>query len=346
MVKAKTRRKNKMKHTTLVPYSLFLIPFLFVGCDYVERRATDVERADKLYQAAMAEYAAGRLDKSIEAFEKVLKANPGNGSARFQLACLLQDHRKDSLGALCNYREYTALTPNGDKVKIAADRSAACERQLATVLIRKYDLGGTVAQDEANARLQADKAKLEKELDATKKEMEKLQVDFAALRRENERVRRMVMAGASDDAGSEEVKVKSEEVRTDSVSKGGVVAGKRQMPALPDEKDLLEEDDVGMDRVKMSSDIDNLIAEEKEETSQAAPFGKTVKPVEVKKAVPQAPPHEPRPKTYVVQEGDTLFKLAVRFYGLRSAWTHIRDANKATVSSDGRIKAGQTLKFP
>jgi len=326
-----------MKQSALIPFSFLL--FTFFGCDYVERRATDAERADKLYQAAMAEYAAGRLDKSIEAFEKVLKANPGNASARFQLACLLQDHRKDPLGALCNYREYAALTPNGDKVKIATDRSAACERQLATVLIKKYDLGGTVAQDEANARLQADKTKLEKELDATKKEMEKLQADFAALRRENERVRRMVMAGASDDAS--EVRSNKEEGRSVDVA-----AGKRQMPALPDEKELLEEDNVGSDRIKLSSDIDNLIAEEKEETSQSAPFGKTVKPVEVKKAVPQEPPHEPRPNTYVVQEGDTLFKLAVRFYGRRSAWTYIRDANKATVSSDGRIKAGQTLRFP
>lgn len=305
--------------------SSFLIALLAVaGCDYVDRRATDGERAGKLYQAAMEEYAAGRLDKSIAAFEKVIKSNPGNASARFQLACLLQDHRKDFLGALCNYHEYIALFPNGDKVKIAQERSAACERQLATVLIRKYDLGGSVAQDEANARLQGDKAKLETALEASKKDVDKLQVEIAALRRENDRVRRMVLAGASDDAASA-----------------------RKTPDMPDEKDLLEEDDAGVDRIKLSSDIANLIAEEKDETGQTAPFGKTVrKPETPKEAPPQEPPHEPRPKTYVVQEGDTLFKLAVRFYGRRSAWTVIRDANKATVSSDGRIKAGQTLRLP
>jgi len=58
------------------------------------------------------------------------------------------------------------------------------------------------------------------------------------------------------------------------------------------------------------------------------------------------PPHEERPATYVVEEGDTLYKLALRFYGRRSAWQKIRDANKATVTTDGRIQAGQTLVLP
>jgi len=310
-----------MKHSILVPFSFLL--FTFIGCDYADRRVTDGERADRLYQAAMEEYAAGRLDKSIAAFEKVLRSNPGNASARFQLACLLQDHRKDPLGAICNYREYAALCPKGDKVRIATERSAACERMLATALVKKYDLGGSVAQDEANQRLKADKESLGKALEASRKETEKLHGELDALRRENERVRRMALTGPSDEAPAA-----------------------KTTPRMPDEKDLLEEE-VGVDRIKLSSDIDNLIVEEQDETSQVSPFGKTVrKPEEPAKAAPAEPPHEPRPKTYVVEEGDTLFKLAVRFYGRRSAWTVIRDANKATVSSDGRIKAGQTLRLP
>ena len=49
---------------------------------------------------------------------------------------------------------------------------------------------------------------------------------------------------------------------------------------------------------------------------------------------------------YVVQEGDTLYKLAIRFYGRRDAWKTIREANKAIVSTDGRIRTGQRLKLP
>ena len=52
------------------------------------------------------------------------------------------------------------------------------------------------------------------------------------------------------------------------------------------------------------------------------------------------------PDTYVVQEGDTLYKIALRFYGRTSAWKMIREANKETITTDGRVRTGQTLKLP
>jgi len=52
------------------------------------------------------------------------------------------------------------------------------------------------------------------------------------------------------------------------------------------------------------------------------------------------------PETYVVQEGDTLYGIAKRFYGRLSAWRRIRDANKTMISTDGRVRVGDTLKLP
>ena len=52
------------------------------------------------------------------------------------------------------------------------------------------------------------------------------------------------------------------------------------------------------------------------------------------------------PDTYVVQEGDTLYKIALRFYGRTSAWKMIREANKESITTDGRVRTGQTLKLP
>ena len=60
----------------------------------------------------------------------------------------------------------------------------------------------------------------------------------------------------------------------------------------------------------------------------------------------ESKPKIERPETYVVQEGDTLYRIAVRFYGKMSAWTEIRDANKAIISTDGRIRVGQKLVLP
>ena len=57
-------------------------------------------------------------------------------------------------------------------------------------------------------------------------------------------------------------------------------------------------------------------------------------------------PRLDHPDTYIVQDGDTLYKLAIRFYGRSSAWSRIREANKAIISTDGRIRVGQRLVLP
>ena len=36
----------------------------------------------------------------------------------------------------------------------------------------------------------------------------------------------------------------------------------------------------------------------------------------------------------------------MKFYGKASAWKLIRDANRAIISTDGRVKTGQKLKLP
>ena len=52
------------------------------------------------------------------------------------------------------------------------------------------------------------------------------------------------------------------------------------------------------------------------------------------------------PGSYTVQQGETLSEIARRFYGHESAWKKIQDANKAIISVDGRVNAGQTIVLP
>ena len=35
-----------------------------------------------------------------------------------------------------------------------------------------------------------------------------------------------------------------------------------------------------------------------------------------------------------------------RFYGRTSAWKIIREANKESITTDGRVRTGQTLRLP
>lgn len=60
-----------------------------------------------------------------------------------------------------------------------------------------------------------------------------------------------------------------------------------------------------------------------------------------------APPPTPVAQTYTVVKGDSLSKIAQRFYGHANKWRKLYDANRQTVGSNpDLIKPGQVLTIP
>ncbi len=51
-------------------------------------------------------------------------------------------------------------------------------------------------------------------------------------------------------------------------------------------------------------------------------------------------------RVHVVQAGDTLQALALRYYGTRGEWAKIFDANRTLLESKDRLKIGQQLVIP
>lgn len=51
-------------------------------------------------------------------------------------------------------------------------------------------------------------------------------------------------------------------------------------------------------------------------------------------------------QTYVVQEGDTLYSIARKFYNSGRRWKDIRDANKKTLAGSAKLQPGETLTIP
>ena len=306
------------------------------ACDYQARQDFKNERSSGTYQSAMADYNAGRMKQAIEGFKKVCMQEPANASARFQLACLLQEEGKDMLGAVCAVREFQDQQPKSDRAKLARDRMLICEKQLARDLAEKHSLSANAA---AYAR---ETEEVRKALKAAEARNVKLQDDLAqAMRR----------VAALD---QENVRLK-DAMKEDSA--GNEAAGRRD---LKDAKALLD-DGEETDRIKLSSDIASLKAEEKVEQAisssllpaqekgakekrdadAAARESKKVAEREARTLL-----HEKRPEFYVVQDGDTLYKIATRFYGTYTAWRRIREANKALISVDGRVKTGDKLRLP
>ncbi len=54
----------------------------------------------------------------------------------------------------------------------------------------------------------------------------------------------------------------------------------------------------------------------------------------------------PTMKTYVVQKGDSLSKIAKQEYGNANDWRKIFDANRDIIKNPDLIHPGQTLKLP
>ena len=54
----------------------------------------------------------------------------------------------------------------------------------------------------------------------------------------------------------------------------------------------------------------------------------------------------PHAHLYVVQKGDTLQSLALRYYGTRAGWEKIYQANRSGLSSKDQLKVGQQLVIP
>lgn len=73
-------------------------------------------------------------------------------------------------------------------------------------------------------------------------------------------------------------------------------------------------------------------------------------PPAIMAAAPMTTPAETtessRTRVHVVQKGDTLYSLALRYYGTRSAWDRIYQANRSGLSSRDQLKVGQQLVIP
>jgi len=51
-------------------------------------------------------------------------------------------------------------------------------------------------------------------------------------------------------------------------------------------------------------------------------------------------------RTYTVQKGDSLWKIAKNFYGNGNAWPRIHEANKDIIHNPDIIQPGWTLRIP
>jgi len=312
-----------------------MVLMTLTACDYAEKYDFRRERKQRAYQEAMADYQAGRIDSAIAGLQKVVRADPGNAPARFQLGCLLQDARKDHLEALCAYHEYVLQYPDSDKARLARERSEACLRELAVKLPARFALGKSPDLAKLVESLRKELKATENREAQLKKELDASRTRADALALERERLMAMIKGEGVEDTSRPKVENIKDLLNEDEEDRKLLAESPNGAPPAKvsgEAKELLA-DNVDLETAKMATDLSELKGHGK--------------PVERKsKPAPEGPKHETRPEKYVVQEGDTLMRIAIRFYGYPSAWRKIREANKMNISNDGRIRVGDTIKLP
>lgn len=86
---------------------------------------------EALLQQAVEAQRTARYPEAIRLYRELLRGNPANALAHFELAVLLQDNQQDEAGAIYHYRNYLDLRPDSDKAPLARQRIAEAEEKLA-----------------------------------------------------------------------------------------------------------------------------------------------------------------------------------------------------------------------
>ncbi len=315
------------------------------------------ERSSRLFSNAMDDLNAGRVDAAIAGFERVVRQEPNAYSAHFQLATLLQDMRKDYIGAIVHYREYLALRPESDKATVAQDRLKTCTTLLEAEIVRKEGGRASDKLAQANDLLQKKQTALETEVARLKKDLAAAQADLDKATQENKKFRNLVSKFSEGDTGApRNIAAKSAREALAELKRMEVEEKRRRV--RPTDAELLDEDDEPAVSLAQTDEVKQLVAEAAAEDqadankpqTKAGVKGKSKTDGGLASFLPGGPKKKDRdagrPATYTVQAGDTLFSISKRFYGTNARWRDIRDANRLIIPQDGRVRQGQEIKLP
>ncbi len=326
-----------------------------------------------VFTNAMADYEAGNYDAAIAGFQQVLKNDPKNDLAHFQLAVALQDKKKDYLGALVHYSLYLELRSADDKTNVE-DRMRECKDSLVAEHARKTgNVSGkapSAGEDKnvaaENARLKAEAARLQKEYETLRYLLSKMgetgKGRASSLSAEDRKLLAELRVSETEDMPRKTIIPKDTEI-LDAVGGGGSSLSSSAVKELADE---VEREGASGSAHPKAIQTPSVSADELSGATPPPVFKRS--PIIVDRSTRPVPNSVPggvqsggrtvlmgggkkpsgaaRPDTYVVQSGDNLMKIAARFYGSRHKWRDIQRANAATVDFDGNVKVGQVIKLP
>ncbi len=312
----------------------------------------------------------GRVRKAIVCFEKEIELNPKNPAPHLKLALIYEHVRPEPAKEKYYYDQYFALETNEAKrarVKRWREDSHDTAPFVGTLLQPLGPANGEASDNGLVEELEDIRGKLKQasrandefakriiELEGLQENARTSQEAADLLTKERDALKKTVQDQAESLAS---LKKAFEELEASyrglaNKSADNIARLESAVAALEARNKDLEEERSSAGRGSLSKKLDEARKALKTAETKNADYARQVKALEATVARLEAAADatstgsERRTVTHVVEEGETLRLIALKYYGSKERWKDIYEANRSSIPDPNTIKAGQKLVIP
>ncbi|HPA21093.1 MAG TPA: LysM peptidoglycan-binding domain-containing protein [Verrucomicrobiae bacterium] len=288
---------------------VLVLALLFAGCTpEAKLKPADNDFETPVFLRAKEKFELRDYEGAIVLYEEVVRANPNMAKAHLELGLIYDDKLGDYVSAIYHYRRFLKLRPDSDKARIVKQWITRAELAFAA-----QQPNSPLQNADELARLQKDNINLKAQIE------------------EAHRVQREMQA---------QLKAALAQPIAPAMRPGAPVAVEERPQAQP-----------------VARPAPPQVVQQPQPPAPAVPAPRPQAEKAVPVAVPVAPPtpaptaqapQEPTVRMHVVQEGETLWRIASRYYpgNVQRGVEKIQEANKGTVADVTKLRVGQQLRVP
>ena len=323
-----------LKKLLVIPLCGLMLAATSCG-DYVGK-----EKSHPFFVKAETCRASGGYNEAAQYYEEFLNVCPRSPVAHYELASLYADHLNDPYRAIYHYQRYLELdrnSPDAENIRKFIDGS---KRKIFEQLSTQFESADTV-------RAYAEAAKTKKALDQYVAYTKKIQAQNKQLREQNEEMRKRIetfkLRMETYTRESEQFKLKVEDLQKKAREAELRARDQEKRDAEPEKPEAKSPEPVPPGAATSTDPVkDKPDSWESADVSAQSPNAVAGRLEGETKSVP--------PKAQVirhtVKSGDTLFKIAIKYYGRSSAVRILREANRETLKGRDFLRVGQVLIIP
>ncbi|MBI2514075.1 MAG: LysM peptidoglycan-binding domain-containing protein [Opitutae bacterium] len=288
------------------------------GCGDDGRQSYATEVDEPYYRQAEQMKRSNRQQEALSAYLKVIEKRGDDApESHLEAGLIYLHHIRDPIAAIYHFRKYLSLRPNSAQAPLVKQRIDAAIREFSRTLPAQ-PLENQLQRVDLIAAM--DKLKLENDL---------LKQQIADLQ-----------AGRSPS-----VNVASAEATEPAPERAANPTPSAPTPARESNANsfALNLDSIPTVRTRPTPARQEPVVA----TPSQTPTTRTpTRPAQKQAPATSSPQSVRGARTHTVTKGDTLMSLSLRYYGTRSRWRDIYQANRSAMKNEGDIRIGMQLAIP